>query len=360
MQRLSSMKHSLVLLLVGGTLACACNQGQKSPQAGKSAAGLAAVANGQSGSDVVAKVGTQEITMAELDEHVATQLREMQEQVFEVKKQGLDQMVNQRLVQAAAFKKGLTEEQFMKEAVESKVTPPSDKAVKAFFEQNSAQLPPGAKFDEYKERIVMFMTRQAQNDAAKELFEALRADNKVQMLLAEPPKPRIEVEAEGPSVGPKDAKVTIVEFSDFECPFCARGRENVAKVMAKYEGKVRLVFRQFPLSFHAHAKKAGEAALCANAQDKFWAFHDALFAEQKKLSVEDLKATAKTLGLDEAAFNTCLDTGAMEKILAADMAAGSKAGVTGTPAFFINGVMLSGAQGPEAFERIIDAELASK
>ena len=164
--------------------------------------------------------------------------------------------------------------------------------------------------------------------------------------------------ADAPSRGPVDAPVTVQVFSDFECPFCARGRENVAKVMAKYEGKVRLVFRQFPLSFHAHAKKAGEAALCANAQDKFWAYHDALFTEQKKLSSDDLKATAKTLGLDEKAFATSLDSGAMEKALAADMAAGAKAGVTGTPAFFINGVMLSGAQGPEAFERIIDQELA--
>lgn len=353
MQRLTSMKHSLVLVLLGGTLACACNQSKKTPQA----ASVALAQEGQTADDVVATVGSQKITMAELDEHVATQLREMQEQAFEVKKQGLEQMVNQRLVQAAAFKKGQTEEQFMKEAVEAKVTPPSDKAVKAFFEQNSAQLPPGAKFEEYKDRIVMFMTRQAQSDAAKDLFDALKAENKVEITLAEPPKPRIAVEAEGPSVGPKDAKVTIVEFSDFECPFCARGRENVAKVMAKYDGKVRLVFRQFPLSFHAHAKKAGEAALCAHAQDKFWPFHDALFAEQKKLSVEDLKATAKALGLDEAAFAKCLDSGAMTETLAKDMAAGAKAGVTGTPAFFVNGVMLSGAQGPEAFERIIDQEL---
>ena len=356
MQRLSSMKHSLVLLLLGGTLACACNQAKKNPQV--AGAGLPVVSEGQQGSDVVAKVGSSEITMAELNEHVASQLREVQEQIFEVKKQGLEQMVNQRLVQAAAFKKGQTEEQFMKEAVESKATPPSDKAVKAFFDQNSGQLPPGAKFEDYKERIVMFMTRQAQNDAAKELFEKLRADNKVQITLAEPPKPRINVEAVGPSMGPQDAKVTIVEFSDFECPFCSKGRENVAKVMAKYEGKVRLVFRQFPLSFHAHAKKAGEAALCAHAQNKFWAFHDALFSEQKKLSPADLKATAKALGLDEKAFNTCLDSSAMEKTLTADMAAAAKAGVTGTPAFFINGVMLSGAQDPEVFSRIIDQELA--
>lgn len=357
MQRLSSMKHSFVLMLLSGTLACACNQAQKSPKA-SAQAGVPVAAEGQSGSDVVAHVGTNSITMAELNEHVATQLREVQEQIFEVKKQGLEQMVNQKLVQAAAFKKGLTEEQFMKEAVEAKAAPPSDKAVKAFFEQNSSQLPPGAKFEDYKERIVMFMTRQGQSDAAKELFEKLRAENKVEITLAEPPKPRIDVEAKGPAMGPADAKVTIVEFSDFECPFCSKGRENVAKVMAKYEGKVRLVFRQFPLSFHAHAKKAGEAALCADAQGKFWAYHDALFAEQKKLAPADLKATAKTLGLDEAAFAKCLDDGAMEKTLSADMAAGAKAGVTGTPAFFINGVMLSGAQGPEAFEHIIDQELS--
>ena len=296
MQRLS-ISYSLVLLLTTGALACACNQSAPGPK-GPVAATIAA-SHSLSGTDPVAKIGSTTITMAELEEHVAPQLHEIEEQAFAAKKAGLEQMINQKLVQSAAFKKGMTEDQFLKDMVDSKITPTSDAAAEEFFKKNSAQLPAGAKFKDFQKRIVDFMGRQEQNDRAKEVFETLRKESNVQVLLAEPPKPRIEVEATGPSLGPKNAKITIVEFSDFECPFCDRGRQTIARVMAKYEGHVRLVFRQFPLSFHAQAKKAAEAGLCANAQGKFWPMHDAMFTEQKKLSIADLKAAAAKLGLDK-------------------------------------------------------------
>ena len=127
--------------------------------------------------------------------------------------------------------------------------------------------------------------------------------------------------------------------------------------MEQYAGKVKLVFRHFPLDFHDKAPKAAEASLCAADQKKFWEFHDVLFKNQDKLSIEDLKATATTLGLDATKFNECLDSGKMKKVVEDDTAAGKKVGVTGTPAFFINGTMLSGAQPIEAFKEVIDAEL---
>jgi protein-disulfide isomerase len=130
--------------------------------------------------------------------------------------------------------------------------------------------------------------------------------------------------------------------------------------MKAYEGKVKLVFRQFPLSFHPNAQKAAEASLCAADQKKFWEYHDVLFQNQKALQVDSLKKYAADLKLDTAAFNKCLDSGEKAATVKADMDAGQKAGVSGTPAFFVNGIVLSGAVPAEEFKSIIDSELQAK
>jgi protein-disulfide isomerase len=154
--------------------------------------------------------------------------------------------------------------------------------------------------------------------------------------------------------------VTLVEFSDFQCPYCGKAHDTVEQVMQAYAGKVRLVFRQFPLNFHQNAGKAAEAALCANEQGKFWEYHDVLFKNQQTLDIAQLKEHAKSVGLEGGSFGTCLDQGKYKKAVDDDLAAGQKVGVTGTPAFFVNGVQLSGAIPFEEFKRVIDQELASK
>jgi protein-disulfide isomerase len=151
-----------------------------------------------------------------------------------------------------------------------------------------------------------------------------------------------------------------VEFSDFECPYCGSAHDTVEQVMNSYAGKVRLVYRQFPLSFHPHAAKAAEASLCAADQGKFWEYHDVLFKNQKKLEPTELKAHASEVGLDGQKFGQCLDSGDKKKAVDADQQAGLAAGVGGTPAFFINGIFLNGAQPIDEFKKVIDAELASK
>ena len=345
-------------LAIFSVWACACSR-SGGPTAAPSGATVpsADLFVGAPPETVVAAIGDAPIKMKEVDEAVAAQLRELADQAYDIRRQGLEQLINQRLVQKAAFAQGMSEEQFLQEAVEKKAKEPAPEEVKKFFEQNSAQLPPGAKFDDFKERIGAFLKRQQQSERAKEVFSELRKDAQVTISLKPPPKPRIEIAPTGPTRGPADAKVTIVEFSDFECPFCSRARDVADKVMEKFEGKAKLVFRQFPLSFHSHARKAAEASLCADQQGKFWPYHDALFANQKELAVEDLKKVAKTLKLDQEKFDTCLDSGATAKQVTTDMADGQKAGVTGTPAFFVNGVMLSGAQPVEEFARVIEGEL---
>lgn len=160
-----------------------------------------------------------------------------------------------------------------------------------------------------------------------------------------------------PIKGDKNAKVTIIEFSDFECPFCEKAEPTLKKIMDKYAGKVKLVYRDFPLTFHKSAQKASEASQCANDQGKYWEYHDKLYANQKALAVADLKKYAVDLGLDIAKFNECLDNNKFADEVKKDLADGEAAGVDGTPAFFINGRKIVGAQPYESFEKIIEEEL---
>ena len=303
---------------------------------------------------VVATIGSEKITVAQLDEQIKGQLQAIEKQKFQTRKQGLEKMVMDKLLKAEATKKGMTEEQYVKAEIEDKVPPPTDQQVQDFFNQNAQRLPPGSKLETYKPQIVNYLTQTQRQQRAQTLFEQLKKDNQVALNLSEP---RQVVEAKGPARGPENAPVTMVEFSDFQCPYCGRAHDTVEQVMQSYPGKVKLVFRHFPLDFHKNAEKAAEAAMCANEQGKFWEYHDVLFKNQQTLEVAQLKDHAKSVGLDGTSFSACLDSGKYKKTVDDDMAAGQKVGVTGTPAFFINGVMLSGAQPFDEFKKVIDHEL---
>src|SRR5262249_23219909 len=148
--------------------------------------------------------------------------------------------------------------------------------------QAGRQLPP---FEQVKDQIVDFLKNQKKEAALKSYTEGLRKEAKVEKLLPPLLLPKIEVEAVGPTRGEQNAPITIVEFSDYECPFCSRAEPTVKDVMDLYKGKIRLVYREFPLPMHPHAQKASEAALCANDQGKFWEMHEKLFANQRSLEV---------------------------------------------------------------------------
>jgi len=175
------------------------------------------------------------------------------------------------------------------------------------------------------------------------------------------PNKRVEVSTAGhPSKGPANAPVTIVEFSDFECPFCLQDVPVLAQIESAYKGKVRRVFREFPLrQIHAHAQGAAEAALCAGEQNRFWEMHDLLFQEPRTLLPEDFSKKAESLGLNSAKFKSCMESGKEKEIINQDIAEGTKLGITGTPATFINGRMINGAKPYDAFARVIDEELAN-
>jgi protein-disulfide isomerase len=170
----------------------------------------------------------------------------------------------------------------------------------------------------------------------------------------------VNVDATGPSRGPADAKVTVIEFSDYQCPFCKRAEPTVQALLQKYPTQVRLVYRHMPLDgLHPRARAAAIAAVCAEQQGKFWEYHDALFQNQQALSDTDLDKYAADLGLDAGKFKTCRQDPATETRVNTDAAAARQAGLTGTPAFFVNGILISGARPIEDFTRWIDQELAA-
>ncbi len=163
--------------------------------------------------------------------------------------------------------------------------------------------------------------------------------------------------AEAPAQGPVDARVTVEVWSDFQCPFCARGAERLAELRQKYGERLRIVFRHQPLPFHDKARLAAAAAMAAHEQGRFWEYHDALFAQQRALDRASLEALAQRLGLDLPRFRRALDSGAFDTYLDAEVQEAQRRGVTGTPTFFVNGTPLVGAQPLDAFVQHIDAAL---
>ena len=176
-------------------------------------------------------------------------------------------------------------------------------------------------------------------------------------------EPKFDVQVgSSPAMGPKNAPVTIVEWSDFQCPFCSRVEPTLKQILSEYKGKVRIVWKNQPLSFHPNAMPAAEAAMAAYEQgnDKFWAMHDKLFASQNQLSPRLYEQTARELGLDMGRWSKSVESHAAQGAISADMSAGNALGANGTPTFFINGRKLVGALPFDSFKQVIDAELASK
>jgi protein-disulfide isomerase len=310
----------------------------------------------------VARIGGQTITARELDESVKKELAQLdqqyQEQRYQLRKQGLENMLRRRAFETKAKALNLSAEDLVNKEIADKIPNPSDEEIRALYERAKAggqQLPP---FDQVKPDIARFIKSQKGQGALVEYYEGLKKEQNIEMLLPPYEAPKVAVEATGPSKGPSSAPITIVEFSDFECPYCVKAEPTVKALLAKYPDKIRLVYRDFPLPMHARAPKAAEAAHCAGDQGKYWEMHEKLFANAQKLEVADLKAHAREIqGIDGAKFDRCLDSSEKAQLVEKNKKAGEEAGVNGTPAFFINGRLISGAQPLEAFTAIVDQEL---
>lgn len=304
--------------------------------------------------DVLARVGGSDVTVAEVEDLVAADIRRLHNERFEVLTKGLNDAVADRLVKLEAEARGTTVDELLQAEVRDQVAEPTQEEIDAFYEERKAQI--RATKEEVGPQIARFLSEQRQGEAFNAFIGGLEAKYGVERFL-EPP--RVEVASDGfPAKGPEGAPVTIVEFSDFECPYCSRVLPSIEQVIENYADSVRVVFRQFPLnSIHPRAQKAAEASLCADDQGKFWEMHDAMFARQKELAVPQLKEMALELSLDAEAFGTCLDSSKYAAQVATDLQDGQAAGVSGTPAMFINGRFLNGAVPYETLAAIVDEEL---
>lgn len=304
-----------------------------------------------------AEVVGRTLTVGEVDETISDALAEARATyemaIYEARRGALDARIADEVLRAEASRRGVTVEALIAAEVNDKVTPTAEPELRAFYEQYQHQMD-GAPYEMMAERIRQHLDEEKQGERQRGFLAELKKRHGARVLL-EPP--RVEVEAKGPSRGPKDAKVTIVIYSDFECPFCARAEPTLAKIRETFPDDVRFVFRHYPLPFHQAARPAAAAASCADEQGRFWQVHDHVF-ETGELGLDRIRALLETQeGFDLARYDACMDAGRGERVVEEDMASAGRVRVDGTPHFFINGVRVSGAQGFEVFEGIIRAEL---
>ena len=313
------------------------------------------------GSDVAARVGTRTITVKELDERwradQPSEQAQAVQQLYDGRKAALDAIVADMLIEQAAKAKGQTLAQYRDAEVARRMTPVTDGQVAAFYAQNQAQMQ-GRPLDQMGPAIRQYLEEQQRSTAFQAMVAELRKGGPAVNVVLDAPRYTVNVAADDPVLGTANAPVTLVEFSDFQCPFCARVMPTLKKVKDTYGDKVRIVWKDFPLtSIHPQAFKAAEAGQCAREQGKFWELHDRMFANQQQLQPEALKEHAAAIGLDLAKFNACFDASKYGERVQQQMSAGNQLGVQSTPSIFINGRLVSGAQPYEVFTAIIDEEL---
>jgi protein-disulfide isomerase len=309
-----------------------------------------------------ATFGDREISLAEVDarwrsvnpaEHF-----EAVQALYDGRRAALDGIIADALLEAEAEARGIEPNALLAQEVAARVVPVSDAQVVTFYNQNRNQMQ-GRSLEVMGSAIRNFLQDQLAADARQAYIDELRAAGPAISLQLEPPRQEIALEASDPVLGAPGAAVTIVEFSDFECPFCAAAMPTLKRLLDAYGDQVRLVWKDFPLTqIHPNAFRAGEAGQCAAEQGGFWAFHDVLFANQQALDDASLVTHAATAGLDSAAFGACLEASRYADRVRAGMDQGSLLGVQATPTVFINGRAVSGAQPYEVFAAIIEEELA--
>lgn len=310
-------------------------------------------------SDALAEVDGEAITSEEVERAVGAPLYRLQEQIYTLKRQKLAALIDERLLAREAAKRNVSVAQLLETEVAAKVGPVSEQEVDKAFSGRSA--PTKADEASARDRLRIQIREQKMSARRQAFLESLRSEAKIAIHLQAAPTFRAaDLSSEGsPFRGAATARVTVVEFQDFHCPFCERVQPTLAQLMDRYGDRIKLVYRDFPIDqLHPQARAAHEAARCAKDQGKFWEYHDVLFARPKDASPENLKAYARDAGLDLDRFERCLTVRTYQTAVQKDIDDGIRAGVTGTPTFFVNGRLLSGAQPLATFARLIDEELA--
>ncbi len=302
----------------------------------------------------VAEIGSEAIYERDYLPQIQSQVYKIRAQEYELKLKALEDAIGRRLLRAEAAKRGISEEELLRREADSKVPEPSDAQVERVLVQQMFR--GGIASNISKDEIARQLKQGAITQAREEYFAVLRERAGVKIFLS-PPRHTVSIDPARVRGNP-EAPVTIVEFSDFQCPFCYQAYSTIKNVLAKYAGKVKLAYRDMPLA-GAEADPNGTAAAsrCAGEQGKFWEYHDLLFENQDDIGPRVYREYAEELSLDAAQFGTCIQSGKFRATIQQDFQDGLRLGITGTPYFFINGIPVNGAQPQPVFEEIIEAEL---
>jgi len=312
---------------------------------------------------VVAKIGEVEVTEDELIGDARADIYELKKREYGLKLECPNKLLKEKNLWAEAKKTHRTTEQFITQKVVGKLTV-SDSEFKAFVKEKKIPEDQLKEHPEYKQRITSYLENQKRGEKVQAYLANLTKKNPVEVYFKKPTMERVQIEVgDAPLIGKKDAKIQIVAFSDFQCPYCSRGADVMHAVAKKYGSKVGITFRHYPLPFHDRATPASEMSLCVKkigGDDKFWKFHDIAFKNQDKLDNDSLMKFAKDAGVDSAKAKECYDKGEFKEKVAADMAYGNKVGVRSTPTFFVNGQMVAGTHTTHKFSKIIGVNLDAK
>ena len=308
--------------------------------------------------DKIAEVDGEVVVMGDVEKTIGRELYRLRDQLYKLERQKLEDYIDSLLLKKEAQRRSVSVETLLEREVYSKILAITEEEVSALYNANKSRIP--VPLEKVRDKIREFIKGQRVSAHRALFIKSLKEKAKIVTYLTPPPTFRAQIAVEGyPSKGADKAAVTMVKFEDFHCPFCAKIQPVFGELLSRYNGKLKIVHRDFPIdSLHPAARRAHEAARCADEQGKFWAYHDVVYMNAPKAEPADLKSYAKTVGLDVQSFEQCLTSGKFKTAVQKDIDEATGLGISGTPAFFINGLELSGAQPIEQFIRIIDEELA--
>ena len=292
-----------------------------------------------------------QFSMSDLQRTDSAGLFQARNALYEAERKAADEFINKYVLDREAKKENVSEDELLKRHAYNNIQEPSEEALHVYFDGIDTTEPYEAVRDKIRDTI-----RKRRMAKAKAAYvQLLRAHAKVTVRLA---PPRAEVNANAPVRGASPAAVKFVEFADYECPYCQQIQPTVRRLEAEYKDRVAFAFKDLPLPMHQDAQKAAEATHCAEAQGKYWEYHDLLFAT-KQLAVADLKKHARSIGLNGEDFDKCLDSGAEAGRVKASLSEAQAIGLPGTPAFFVNGRFINGAVDYNTLRQVIEEELAA-
>lgn len=310
----------------------------------------------------LAQVGDRVVTMGDVDERwradSPAEYTKTTEALYDGRRAALDAIIADLLLDRAAKSAGLSRDEYERAELARRAAPVTDGDVEALYVSNRAQMQ-GLSLQEMRPVLREFLETQGRGRARAALIEELKRSEPLLRDTLAPPRDRLELAGDEPSRGPADARVTIVQFADFQCPFCRQSAAVLEQLLARYGNDIRIVWKDLPLrQIHPQAFAAAQAGRCANEQGRFWSYHDRLFANQRALDPSALKQYARDIALDAAQFDACLDSSKHRRGVEDAISAAARLGISATPTTYINGRRISGLKSYEEFAALLDDELA--